>query len=74
VTPYWIVSLNLLNPTIVSQPGRYVTRGGETVTVERIDRSRAFGQYPNGTREWWTLSGRTLPFTESPNDLVGAAP
>jgi len=67
---YWIVSLNLMNPTIVTTPGQYVTRGGEVVTIERLDGLRAYGQYANGSREWWTLSGRTLPFSESPNDLV----
>lgn len=71
--PYWIVSLCLLNPTVVTGPGRYVTRGGGVVTVSSVDGYRAFGTYENGTKEMWTVSGHTLPSYLSPNDIVGAA-
>lgn len=71
--PYWIVSLCLKHPKVVTGPGRYVTRGGEVVTVTSVDRYRAFGSYENGTLEWWTVVGRVLPFHLSPNDIVKAA-
>jgi len=70
---YWIVSLCLLNPKIVTGPGRYVTRGGDTVTVDRVDTWLAFGSYENGPSERWLVCGRTLPCYESPNDIVGVA-
>lgn len=73
MTPYWIVSLCLLNPTVVTGPGRYVTRGGEVVTVSSVNTFQAFGSYENGIKERWTVSGRVLPVYESPNDIVGPA-
>jgi hypothetical protein len=70
---YWVVSLCLLNPTLVTGPGRYLTRGGAVVTVDSVEGFKAFGLYENGPSEWWTVCGRTLPSYESPNDIVGRA-
>jgi hypothetical protein len=60
-------------PIIIKAPGRYKTRGGEIVTVDRIVRGSygAHGHYENGTPERWDVNGRTLPFSESNNDIVG---
>ena len=70
MTPYWIVSLCLKHSRVVTGPGRYVTRGGDTVTVTRVDHYRAYGSYDNGPSEWWTVVGRVLPHTLSQNDIV----
>lgn len=71
--PYWIVSLSLKHPTLVTGPGRYVTHGGEVVTIDRVDSHRAFGQYGDRTPEMWTRVGRVLPHYLSQNDIVGIA-
>lgn len=63
-------------PTIINSPGKYQTRCGETVTINRISKSRlggpewAHGHYENGTPESWDISGRLLPFSLSANDVV----
>lgn len=62
-------------PTIIDGPGEYVTRGGETVTVESvvgpgIITARAYGSYSCGIRESWYANGRVLPFSASLNDIV----
>ncbi len=57
-------------PTVITGAGKYKTRGGETVVVESLTRWTAYGHYPNGVRERWDKSGRTLPFTENQNDIV----
>ncbi len=61
--------------TIVTRPGRYTTRSGETVTIERLGGyggNWAYGQYDDGTAEVWFVSGRLLPTYQSLNDIVGA--
>lgn len=65
---------------IIDSPGKYKTRSGETVTINRIDKRRdksgmhsAYGQYENGTKETWDVSGRLLPSKTSNNDIVKKA-
>ena len=66
-------------PTVITGPGRYKTRCGETVTVDFVDSScpppvfAAEGSYDGGPDECWHRSGRVLPFSESKNDIVGPA-
>lgn len=58
-------------PNIVTGPGQYITRSGETVTIVGIERRYwAKGHYSNGVVERWDISGRVLPFSESSNDIV----
>ena len=63
-------------PIVIDGPGRYVTRGGEIVTIETVGRNHAFncyGAYANGVRDSWHRSGRLFASITSSNDIVGAA-
>lgn len=67
---------HIILPTIVTRPGRYVTRCGEVVTVERITtglHASAYGYYSNGIEERWDACGRLLPHSLSKNDIVQSA-
>jgi hypothetical protein len=70
---------HLLLPVVVHGPGKYLTRGGETVTVEKIANvwgynNRADGKYSNGVAESWSVrGGRVLPYSLSQNDIIGKA-
>jgi hypothetical protein len=58
---------------VITQPGNYVTRCGETVKVETASRKHQFachGSYPNGISESWHRSGRILASRETDNDIV----
>ncbi len=70
-------------PTVITAPGRYRTRAGEIVTIDRVGRPEhlsfadvdpraglADGHYPNGVTEVWDVSGRLLPFSQSDNDII----
>lgn len=62
-------------PRVVTGPGRYCTRSGETVEVVRLEGhngSFAVGAYSNGVPESWYPSGRVLPHYLSSNDIVRA--
>lgn len=59
-------------PTIISKPGYFITRCGEVVEIESIDRWMAKGKYDNGVVETWDISGRLLPSVESQNDIMYA--
>jgi hypothetical protein len=62
--------------TVITRPGRYTTRSGEVVTIERLGGYGgywAYGQYADGTVESWFVSGRLLPLYQSLNDIVGSA-
>lgn len=63
-------------PTIITGPGQYVTRGGETVTITSVrpgngEPYAAQGGYANGVEECWDVSGRLYPNILSDNDIVG---
>jgi hypothetical protein len=63
-------------PTIIVEPGSYVTRSGEVVSVSAVSRGYGFtcdGLYPNGVRERWHRSGRISASRETANDIVRAA-
>lgn len=59
-------------PTVIDSPGEYKTRGGMLAVITSVNLGRAVGYYKDcGIRESWDISGRTLPFTENRNDIVG---
>jgi len=63
-------------PTIITAPGKYVTRCGEVVTVEVAKQKHIFGcsgTYSTGQREEWHMTGRLMFDRETPNDIVGVA-
>lgn len=71
-TKAWYASL-VTKPDIITAPGEYVTRSGETVTVTDASRRhdfRCIGTYSNGIREGWHKSGRLYFGIESKNDIV----
>lgn len=62
-------------PTIIDEPGRYLTRNGEIVVIAKIDRSygasyAAHGSYPNKVEDRWDVSGRLYPSMLSNNDII----
>lgn len=60
-------------PTVITEPGRYITRSGEVVQVH--DTSNAHwkrGAYSCGTPERWNRSGRIFSGQETQNDIVRA--
>lgn len=63
-------------PTVVTGPGAYVTRCGETVTVDVASTRHEFGchgTYPGNIRESWHKSGRLFASRETANDIVKPA-
>lgn len=63
-------------PVIVAEPGNYVTRCGETVSVSAVSWRNDFGctgLYSNGVRERWHRSGRIFAGQETANDIVRPA-
>ncbi len=65
--------LMMVLPQIVKGPGKYKTRSGEVVTIDRLggyNNYQATGLYSNGVPECWFVSGRVLPHYLSPNDIV----
>jgi hypothetical protein len=66
----------VLLPAVITRPGRYRTRRGEAVTVERMPRpfaSHAFdciGRYDSGVIEQWHRSGRLYAGALSANDVI----
>lgn len=74
-TRAWYASL-VTKPDIITGPGQYVTRSGETVTITAASTRQDFrcvGHYSNGIREGWHKSGRLYFGMESANDIVRAA-
>jgi hypothetical protein len=67
-------------PTIIDTPGTYRTRGGETVTIESVEKrfgrlTNTFnckGQYSCGIQEGWHHTGRlyTYQSVTSKNDII----
>lgn len=64
-------------PTIITEPGQYVTRCGETVTVDvaisSAVRRNCTGHYSNGVAECWHRSGRLYQGQTCANDIVSKA-
>lgn len=76
-TAYHIVTKFIPLPRIIDAPGKYRTRGGDVVEVfhiaERRDPSgwhRAWGEYDDGVKECWEISGLILPTLETDNDII----
>lgn len=64
----------VLLPTIITKPGKYLTRNGETVVVWEISTKHDLGcighYYQNGLPESWHKSGRIYATSETANDIV----
>ena len=63
-------------PRIITGPGQYITRGGETITIDSMLDCRfygAVGRYSCGTNEKWGISGRIFAGMTSNNDVVRPA-
>lgn len=63
----------VLLPVIVTEPGRYQTRRGESVVIESVSRRHDFrcvGYYGEDILEGWHKSGRVLATSETDNDIV----
>lgn len=75
MSAYFASFVNL--PVVVDEPGDYVTRCGETVTVSKASSRHDFGcvgTYANcGTEDRWHKSGRLQAGRESNNDIVSKA-
>lgn len=66
----------VLAPTLITEPGQYLTRGGETVTIDRTSARHDFGcvgSYASGQTERWHRSGRLFAGVHSQNDIVTRA-
>jgi hypothetical protein len=68
-----------MRPVVINKIGQYLTRSGETVTVDKIGEHRldpsipsgfTYGIYPNGVRETWWNTGHTHKSRETANDIV----
>jgi hypothetical protein len=60
-------------PSVITGPGRYVTRGGEVVSVGVASTRHDFGcsgAYSTGQAEGWHKSGRLYFGRETANDIV----
>lgn len=60
-------------PIIITEPGQYVTRSGEVVTVDVVKQSLyadCRGRYSNGVEERWNCSGRIWTGQECQNDIL----
>lgn len=67
------ISLILL-PDVITEPGKYRTRKGETIHIYDIVGGHAgfncLGQFPDGIKDSWHHSGRIFGWTESLHDIV----
>jgi hypothetical protein len=63
-------------PVVITKPGQYLTRCGETVTVETVSTKHDYGcrgfYNKEGIKEGWHKSGRIYPGQECNNDIVSA--
>ena len=62
-------------PIIITEPGEYITRRGETVTIDTVTSKQSFGctgNYSNGgvIDERWHKSGRLYLHAKSDNDII----
>ncbi len=64
-------------PVIINEPGEYLTRGGDRVTIDRASTRHEFGCVGSyvacGTAEKWHMSGRILATSQTQNDIVRKA-
>ena len=63
-------------PVIITAPGRYLTRSGQTIEVTKSSDWHDFGckgQYPCGMNDRWHKSGRLYAAMDSHNDIVSRA-
>jgi len=69
----------VLPPVVITEPGQYLTRSGERVTVESTSQKHDFGNRgyygsaDNRIAESWHRSGRVSASRESNNDIVSRA-
>lgn len=69
----------VLLPIVITEPGKYTTRSGETVLIERTSGKHDFGNCGIYTdtderiTESWHRSGRVSATRESNNDVVARA-
>jgi predicted nucleic acid-binding protein len=72
VSIYFIPLFTL--PVIINEPGEYLTRGGDRVTIDRASTRHDYGCVGSyvacGTAEKWHKSGRILATSETSNDVV----
>jgi hypothetical protein len=60
-------------PTIIDQPGEYLTRAGEVVRIGDVSAAHDFGcigTYHCGPEDHWHRSGRLYASSLSRNDIV----
>lgn len=60
-------------PTVIRQPGKYITRKGEVVTITAVSGRHDFGcvgSYPNGVSEGWHRCGRIFATSLTENDII----
>jgi len=60
-------------PSVIVEPGNYITRSGEVVTINVASTRHDLGckgSYANGTSESWHKSGRIFATSETANDIV----
>ena len=61
-------------PDIIDEPGKYVTRCGEIVTVHTVGTGRTScecrGMYPDSVMEKWNVTANCKPLTKSQNRLT----
>jgi len=73
-TSYWAPFVTF--PVIITEPGEYITRGGERVKVASVSTKHDFdclGTYSTGQSEGWHKSGRLFAGRTSNNDIVSKA-
>jgi hypothetical protein len=64
-------------PAVITGPGPYITRGGESVEVTAVSRRNEFGCFgvrATGALECWHRSGRLCAEHEFAHDIVAPAP
>jgi hypothetical protein len=62
-------------PDLITEPGDYLTRAGDIVTIAAVSRRHDYGcagQYVTGVPDRWHKSGRLYAHTVSQNDIVAA--
>lgn len=72
----WMASL-AVRPDIITEPGQYRTRAGETVTIHTVSTRQdfgCFGRYDGcGVAERWHKCGAIFHSIQSANDILGRA-